>query len=259
MLLKELMTKLDSVLKPKLAYEWDNVGLGIGELSSEVKRILVTLEITESVIDEAITKKADMIISHHPLIFKPLKTIKDSDAKGSMILKLIKNSIAVYVAHTNFDILDGGLNDYVADLIELQRVGKLAYENEEGIGRYGFLLKPMNLNEFINYLKDKLKIDELRLIEGGKHTINKVGLVTGSGIEYADDAFSMNCDVYLTGDVKYHDAQDWLLKGMNIIDFGHYGSEIHFRESMINFLKKEIDGGVVYLISDALKDPFRAV
>ena len=259
MLLKEIKTKLDSILKPNLAYEWDNVGLGIGELNSEVNRILVTLEITQSVIEEAIIKKADLIITHHPLIFKPVKSIIDSDIQGNMILKLIKNSIGVYVAHTNFDILDGGLNDYVANLIELQEVDKLAYDTEDGIGRCGFLPNPMNLIEFVNHIKTKLNIDEIRLIDGEKEIINKVGLVTGSGIEYALDAFRLNCDVYLTGDVKYHDAQDWLSKGMNIIDFGHYGSEIHFRENMIDLLKKEIDNRLVYLISDALKDPFRTV
>ncbi len=259
MLLKDITAKLDITLKPNLAYEWDNVGLCIGELSSEVKTALVTLEINEFVIQEAIEKKADLIISHHPLIFKPIKTVIDSELKGSMILKLIKNSINVYVAHTNFDILEGGLNDYVASLIGLKNVDKLAFDNEEGIGRYGILSNPMSLDEFADYIKTKLEIDNLRLIDGGNKIISKVGLVTGSGIEYATDAFRLDCDVYLTGDIKYHDAQDWLLKGMNIIDIGHYGSEIHFRENMINLLEKEIDSELVYLISDALKDPFRAV
>ena len=106
MQLEQLKVNLDELLKPNLAYDWDNVGLSIGDKTAYVNKVLITLEINEAVVDEAISKDVQLIISHHPLIFRPIKSITNFDDKGNILLKLIKNSIGVYVAHTNFDIID---------------------------------------------------------------------------------------------------------------------------------------------------------
>ena len=117
----------------------------------------------------------------------------------------------------------------------------------------------MSIEEFIMFVKTKLNLSDLRIVDGGNTKIRKVGIVTGSGIEYASNAFEAGCDAYLTGDIKYHDAQDWLGRGMNIFDVGHYGSEIHFKENMLRILRNKLGEEVDFVVSDALKDPFRAV
>ena len=261
MQLDKLKINLDELLKPSLAYDWDNVGLNIGDKTAYVNKVLITLEINEAVVDEAISKDVQLIISHHPLIFRPIKSITNFDDKGNILLKLIKNSIGVYVAHTNFDIIEGGLNDYISNLLSLNNINKLAYENSDidAIGRYGELKEEMSVEEFIMFVKTKLNLSDLRIVDGGNSKIRKVGIVTGSGIEYASNAFEAGCDAYLTGDIKYHDAQDWLGRGMNIFDVGHYGSEIHFKENMLRILRDKLGEEVDFVVSDALKDPFRAV
>ncbi len=261
MQLEEVKIKLDELLKPNLAYDWDNVGLTVGEKSQQIQKVLLTLEINDSVINEAIENKVDLIISHHPLIFKPIKSITNMDKKGSMLFKLIKNSISVYIAHTNFDILNGGLNDYISNLLLLKNIEKLAFENSdlEAMGRYGELETAMDIEDFISYVKIKLGLKHIRLVDGVKSQIKKIGIVAGSGMEYVNYAYELACDAYLTGDVKYHDAQDWLNKKMHILDIGHYGSEIHFKSNMLEILNKELSGKIDFIISDALKDPFRTV
>ena len=227
MQLEQLKVNLDELLKPGLAYDWDNVGLSIGDKSAYVNKVLITLEINEAVVDEAISKDVQLIISHHPLIFRPIKSITNFDDKGNTLLKLIKNSIGVYVAHTNFDIIEGGLNDYISNLLSLNNINKLAYENSDidAIGRYGELKEEMSIEEFIMFVKTKLNLSDLRIVDGGNSKIRKVGIVTGSGIEYASNAFEAGCDAYLTGDIKYHQAQEAIDLGLVLIDAGHFHTE----------------------------------
>ena len=172
-----------------------------------------------------------------------------------------QHTAGIYSGRTNFDIIEGGLNDYISNLLSLNNIKKLAYENSDidAIGRYGELKEEMSVEEFIMFVKTKLNLSDLRIVDGGNTKIRKVGIVTGSGIEYASNAFEAGCDAYLTGDIKYHDAQDWLGRGMNIFDVGHYGSEIHFKENMLRILRDKLGEEVDFVVSDALKDPFRAV
>lgn len=261
MLLSEVVKILDEALKIEIAYEWDNVGLLVGNKEKNIKKIMLTLEITKETIDEAKKNSIDLIISHHPLIFKALKTITTDHEKSKYIIDAIKNDIAIYSSHTNFDMLSGGLNDYVADLLELEDTTALVYETskEFGIGRIGKLKSEMDINRFSRYVIKKLNLSDIRVVIGSDKNIEKVAVVNGSGIEYWKEAKASGCDIYITGDVKYHEAQDIKETGMNIIDAGHYGTEKYFNVAMKNFLKDILSKDIEIYTSTSMEDPFLAI
>ncbi|MBP2026382.1 dinuclear metal center YbgI/SA1388 family protein [Acetoanaerobium pronyense] len=261
MLLSEIVKILDEALKIEIAYEWDNVGLLVGDKEKNIKKIMLTLEITKETIDEAKKNSIDLIISHHPLIFKALKTITTDHEKSKYIIDAIKNDIAIYSSHTNFDMLSGGLNDYVADLLELEDTTALVYETSQefGIGRIGKLKTKMDINEFSKYVIKKLNLSDVKIVRGSDKNIEKVGVVNGAGIEYWKEAKALGCDIYITGDVKYHEAQDIKEAGMSIIDAGHFGTEKHFNVAMKNFLRNILSKDIEIYNSTSMEDPFLAI
>lgn len=260
MKLYKLCEQLDKILLKKVAYEWDNVGLLVGELEKDVKNITLTLELNDKVIDDAIDNNSNLIISHHPLIFSGIKNVVDNDINQKMIIKLIKNNIAFYTAHTNFDLLNGGLNDYVINLLDVNNVQTLEdNEQDNSLGRVATLKKEFCIKDFAKYVKQRLKADELRYIGNDDNKIIKtVALVTGAGADFIDMA-KVKADVFITGDMKYHDAQDTYKQGYFVIDAGHYATEQHFTFAMKNFLEQNLTEKFDIFISNSLVNPFKMV
>ncbi len=226
----------------KMAESWDNVGLMLGDENADLKMVLTALDINDNVIDEAINIGADMIITHHPFIFKPIKNIKYSDAQGRRIIKLIKNNISVYSSHTNLDIAKGGTNDTICNILGLNNVSGLI-ECEDKInylGRVGFLKKDMTLTEFSEYVKLKLKLNVVSVSGNGNTIVKKVGVCTGkaSGSVYMNAAKLLGCDVYLTGDVGYHDAQYALDIGLCVVDATHYALEVCITNVLCSYMNE---------------------
>ena len=213
---------------PKInAEEWDNVGLLIGDYDKEVKKIQFSLDATLESIEHAISEKVDMLITHHPIIFKSIKDITEQNILGKKIRDLIKNDINVYSIHTNLDSSIEGLNDYVLKKIGISEYKILDFNEEK------------NLKNFIEELKLKLKILNLRVISNDlDKKIKKVALINGSAMSYWRKAKKEKVDLFITGDVGYHDALDALENGLNVIDFGHYESEHFFYEILIEELKE---------------------
>ena len=164
MKLTELIDKLNEKFPENICESWDNVGLLLGNKDKEVKKVLIALEVNSKAIDKAIQERVDVIISHHPLIFKSLKKITKDDMIGSRIMRLLKNDIAVYAMHTNLDSATGGLNDYVFKLLDLD--AKRMYEDETKNRplRYFNLTKKMTIEEMVEVVKEKLNISQLRVI-----------------------------------------------------------------------------------------------
>jgi len=242
----------------KLAYEWDNVGLQIGTLNKEVTGILLTLDVTKEVVQEALDEHCNVIIAHHPLIFKPLKNILTDAYKGQLIETLIKHDITVYVAHTNYDLGDRGMNTMLADKLALKNQEILEFETEShGIGRIGEI-EPMHLDEAVDYIKSKLSLTHVRLVnKKSNKRIKRIAISGGSGASHMFSAKFKNADLYLTGDISYHQAQDMIQMGLSAIDIGHY-AEKHFSEA----LKQDLlnDGFDVKLyVSQQDLDPFTFV
>lgn len=338
---------IENLAPLKYAYKWDNVGLQLGSKEDNIGKIMTTLEITDTVLNEAIENQVNMIVTHHPMIFSPLKNIIKEDIKGRIIYKAIQNNITIYATHTNMDIAPGGLNDYIAKqlgikeievlditeraiyyklvvfvpvdyaeklaeaisiagaghignysnctfriegtgtfkplegtnpfigshgqlekvkeirletivpeekmkkvmeaLIESHPYEEVAYDiyplaNEgpvKGIGRVGNLDKPTTLKNLVRKIKEQMDIENVRIAGNLNANIESIAVINGSGADFIGKALDRGYNCVITGDVRYHDAQDAISQGINVIDIGHYDSEKLFPEFMAKYLKEE--------------------
>lgn len=234
---------------------WDNSGFQIKFEGAEIRTVLVAMEITDEVIDEAELAGADMIVTHHPMIFNPVKKIYDNTVTGNHIVRLIKNDINVYASHTPFDKCPGGNGDYLAELLGLRNVGTMDTD-ASGFCKEGMPDSPCSAGEYIDRICHRLGLDKRSLTFSGDldDMIYKVGLCTGAGAEFAENAKEAGCDLFITGDVKHHQAQEAKEMGMNILDIGHYGSEKIFSANMAAYLRENTD--LTIMESDVNLDPF---
>lgn len=324
----------ESFCPPSYAVEGDRIGLQIGTLHKEIKRVMITLDVSLEVVQEAIKEKADLIIAHHPPIYRPLKKIETSHPSGRVIELCMKHDIAVYAAHTNLDVADGGVNDMLAAALQLTNteilvptvtesmkklvvyvpkdheenvrkaignagaghigeyshcafssegigsfrpiegadpyigtVGELELVHEvrletifpsrlkrqvlaamfeahpyeevaydiypveqasvkKGLGRIGTIEQEMTLRDFARYVKDKLQVDGVRMSGNPEAIVKKVAVLGGDGNKYMSDAIKMGADVFVTGDIYFHVAQDAVAEGLNLVDPGHYAEKI---------------------------------
>lgn len=237
---RAIIKELEKCWNPIWAMEWDNVGLLVGREEKEVQRIFVALDVTEETLQQAILQKADMIITHHPLLFSPLKKITTESFVGNRVITLIQNDISYYAMHTNFDVKGmPQLNSSMLGLkdVEVLEVTGINDKNqEEGIGRIGKLPKPMGLREFAQKVKHDFQIPDVRMYGAEKKEIHTVAFGSGSGKSLAKEAVKKGADVLLTGDVDYHTAIDLTAQNLAVIDAGHYGTEYCF----IEYMKKEL-------------------
>ncbi len=222
------MTKVEDVfrclceLAPlELQMDFDNSGFLLGHGGQELHKLLLALDVTDEVIDEAIRNQAELIVSHHPLIFRPLRAITDESPEGCRVLKLIEHGIAVISMHTNLDIAEGGVNDVLAAALGLQSVAPL---DENGCGRIGSLGEAVPLTAFLHTVKSTLHCSGLRYVDAGE-SVRRVAVMGGSGADSLDRAAALGCDTYVTADVKYHQFQKALDLGLNLIDADHFFTE----------------------------------
>lgn len=348
-----------------LAYDWDNVGLQIGSFNKSAKKIMITLDVLESVVDEAIINKVDLIIAHHPLLFKPTKQVNLDSPQGGIIQKLIHHHISVYASHTNLDAADGGVNDILCDLLNIksrhvlintdteklykivvyvphshsnnvrealggsgaghignyshcsfQTAGKgtfkplegtnpyignqneiefvdeakietivpegklqssihaivnahpyeeVAYDifplenqgRKYGIGRIGTLNKSMKLETFCEYIKTVLDIPYIRVTGDLTKQVKTIAILGGSGEKYIDAARQQGADVYITGDMTFHTAQDAMQRELAVIDAGHYIEKV-MKKAVKKYLDEKLQPfGTEVITSKSNTDPFQ--
>ncbi len=364
-----VMDSMDKIAPRILAESWDNVGLLIGSPAQNIERILVCLDVSEAVIERAVQEKYDLIIAHHPLIFKPIKNLRTDLPLGHMLSRLLKHDIAVYAAHTNLDTARGGVNDVLTELLLLKNVKPLdiSYEEElvklavfvpveykdivqtaignagagqignyshcsfsvigagqflplaeakpfkgkcgvletvneirletilpakflnkvvkamlkvhpyesvgydvyslknkgnvEGMGRIGELSEPTTIDEFAKTVKNALSTNQLRVVKSGNKVVRKVALCSGSGAEFIGKAAYAGADVFITGDVKYHEAQRAVEQGIHLIDAGHFGTEMPVVQVLAERLRScmEKQGRQVEIIADDTSRDFFTV
>ncbi len=221
---------MEKIAPSYLAESWDNVGLQVGSINDKIDNIMIALDITEDIVNEAVEKKVDLIITHHPLIFKPIKSVTTQDTTGRIIYNLIKNNISFYCCHTNLDKAKEGTNEVLARRIGLKDIKPfLAVEesdfNNYGLGRIGNISSAVELAYFCEDVKKKLNLTNVKLVGKTNRNIKRVGVCSGSGASFIYDAYKNECDCFVTGDVKYHDAQYALGLGMTVIDAGHFETE----------------------------------
>lgn len=350
-----------------LAYDWDNVGLQIGSYSQQVKKVMITLDVVEAVVDEAIEKNVDLIISHHPMLFKPLRQINTDTHRGRMVKKLLANNISVYASHTNLDAATGGVNDLLAEPLNLKSTEVLVNTHHEelfkiavfvpvshmedvldafnktkaghignyshctfqtkgqgtfkplegtdpfigsqdklekveeikietivsheilstsineminahpyeevaydiyplknqgesfGLGRIGHLSEKVTLKAFTEHVKKVYDVPSVRVIGDLAKEVKKVAILGGSGEKYFPIAKKKGADVYITGDMTFHAAQDAEYMGLSVIDPGHHIEKV-MKQGTRDYLEEKLNlGDVEIMISEISTEPFKFV
>lgn len=226
----ELYNYLDEIIPISLSMEWDNDGLMCSSgAENNVERVMLTLDVTESAVDYAVNNCFDTIISHHPLIFKPLKNIKNNK-----LVTLIQNNITVMSFHTRLDAVDGGVNTQFADLLDLTDIETFG---EGDIGRVGSLQCELEFNDFINRVKNLLNCTQITAIKT-QNTVKRVAVLGGDGKDFYDSALKTGADTYLTGNLSYNMMIDAAESTMNVIEAGHYQSENFICQYLENLVLK---------------------
>ena len=237
----DILDNLLKVMPKELAMSWDNVGLLAGSKEREVKNIVVCLDLSEKLIERAINLKADLIVSHHPLIFSPIKNVTDETSVGKRLVSLIKNDISYIALHTNYDIAAGCMSDLVAERIELrgEPLEKTAsMEEDVGIGKVGDLEKHLKISEIAKLVKERFKLPHLRVFDGGEdRLVSRIAISPGSGKGMYKAAYEKRASLLISGDISHHDAVDALELGVATIDAGHYGLEHIFIADMAQRLR----------------------
>ncbi len=269
----DVKAAIEEIAPLSLQETWDNSGLIIGFENETVEKILTCLELNEAVAEEAVAAGVDMVVTHHPLIFGGIKAITGGSAQGRTMMKLMKSGISVYSCHTPFDKIRGGNNDMIAELLDLSSVKNLRGDDVESpskmvdrmdeadIGRIGKLKKPMSFMDFIAAAADKLNmsIRDFRMVGDLDSEITNIGICTGAGADLTEMAAAAGCQLMITGDVKYHEAQSAKDLGICVLDAGHYGTEKFFAANMKKMLDKELDGKTEVIASKMNIDPFMTV
>ncbi len=234
-----LIQTLEGFCPLELQEDWDNCGFQVDTGKEVYERVLVALEITGEVIDEAIEQQADLIVTHHPMIFSPIRKVQADDVIGGYICKLIRHDISVYACHTNFDKLDGGNNDYIGALLELENIR--CFDTDNGFCRKGDTPFEVTFLEVVHKAAEAFDIEErfFKTVGDLSKTIETIGWCSGAGTEFLELAKKEGCDLYITGDLKYHEAQMAKELGLCVLDAGHYGSEKIFVENMADMLRLE--------------------
>lgn len=217
----DIVELLEEMAPPSLAEDWDNVGLMLGRTSAPVRRVLLALDMTAETVQQAIDYKADLLVTHHPAIFKKLGRITDGDWQQELLLRLAEHGIAVYSAHTNLDCVSSGVNDALVQRLGITNEDVLDAGN--GLGRIGEV-PAQSLTEFAEHVKKALRCDYVTLGDAGKR-VQRVAVCGGAGSDLIALALKLGADTLVTGDVKYHEAQKAVFSGLNIIDAGHQPTE----------------------------------
>ena len=228
---------------------WDNAGICIGSPEADVHAVLVGFDCTPALLQEAVARGADMVVTHHPLIFGGLKRIDPDDPVGAAVILAIRHGIVVYAAHTNADKAPGGVNTLMAERLGLVEPEPL---DESGLGFIGLLPEPMEGNAFCHYVKERFSLRTLRC-SAPIAKVFRVATSCGAGSSFAEAAFRAGADAFVTGDVSYHHF--FVPEGRMILDIGHWESEVEIVEKFVSILQKKMPTFAVYTTTRKNNNP----
>jgi len=255
---EEVIQALQQQAEEKYACDWDNVGLLVGSRRKEVKKIYIALDATDEAVQEAVTVGADLLLTHHPLIFRGMKRITDEDFIGRRIMAMIKADLSYYAMHTNFDVM--GMADLAAEKLKLNHCVPLEVTcmeegNEQGIGRVGELEKMVSLAECCQRVKSAFELSQVAVFGKLDQSVKRVALCPGSGKSTVQNALEAGADVYITGDIDHHTGIDAVSCKMAVIDAGHYGIEHIFIQYMKQFINKQMPD--IEAVAQMRMEPFQ--
>ncbi len=263
---KDIKNIMESYAPSHLKESYDNVGLMIGDLESEVTSILVSLDCTLEVIKEALEKNCNFILTHHPLLFLKPNAITMDTLQGRKIIELIRNNINLYASHTNLDVVEGGLNDIIAKLLGYPQWSIIEPSQgnseavEQGVGRLVVLDNPLTLEQICERVKTSLNINRLRYVGEEKMLINKLAIINGSGEDYFKASVKSGADCIITGDTSYHYVSDYMEMGIGIIDAGHFETEWPSMKVIAGILQDKLKNrgyDNLVIVSENSKAPYK--
>ena len=264
MLCKDVMYEIEKEYPLNYALSWDNVGLLVGREEKEIKKIFTALDATEETIAQALEFGADLLITHHPMIFSPVKKVTSADFIGRRLITMIQADLCYYAMHTNYDVLGMAdlsgdkMNMKNAEILEVTAEGDIGKEDEpEGIGRVSDLETPMTLRECCEDVKSAFHLGAVKVFGNLEEKVKRIAICPGSGKSVIQAALDKNADVLITGDIGHHEGIDAVAQGLAIIDGGHYGIEHIFIEDMRQYLEKHLSE--VEIVAAPISHPFLIV
>jgi len=253
MTVKEIYERVCELIPEFLSEEWDNDGLMCASDSSiEVKRALITLDVTEDIVDYAVANDFDLILSHHPLIFKPLKGVTEDDHVARKVIKLVKNDVAVISLHTRADKVDGGVNDTLCEMLKIRNPEPFG---EGLIARIGTLDEELTLEDFSYLVKGLLDADGVK-VSDACIPVQRVAVCGGDGKDFVKEALELGADTYVSGRIGYNVMAEAGEMGINLIEAGHFFTEhpvtLYFQSILMrldgDMYVEIIDSNVIRLI-----------
>ena len=245
MKIRQVLSALEQFAPLPLQESWDNAGLQLGLTEADVSGALLCLDVNEQIVDEAISKGCNLIVSHHPLLFRGLKQITDADYVQRCVIKALKNDIVIASMHTNMDNAQGGVNWKIAERLGLQDCQFFAQKQVDGLeagsGVVGLLPQPMAADDFILMVKRQFGVECALCNELLRRPIRKVALCGGAGDFLLPDAISLGADAFITGEMHYHQYFGYEQR-LQICVIGHYQSEQFTSEIFRDIINKECTG-----------------
>jgi len=241
-LIKTISDFLDGYAPPRLAEDWDNVGLLVGDASQEVDRLMTCLTVTPESVAEAIKSGVGLIVSHHPLPFRPLKRLTTEQTASKLLWDLIRAGVAIYSPHTGFDSAAGGINQSLATRIGLRNIHPLIpmIDDTDGLGsgRIGDCQR-LTLGDWIESLKQNFSLSRVQFVGDRGATVSKVAIACGSGGSFLEAAIEAGCDAFLTGETNFHTCLEARARNVSLALLGHYASERFAVEMLANVLAEQ--------------------
>jgi dinuclear metal center YbgI/SA1388 family protein len=251
---KDVTQVIEGFAPLSIQEKWDNSGLCIGSPDAPVSSVLFGLDCTPELVDEAIECGADMIVTHHPLIFSGLKKISPDDMVGEAVFKAIKAGISIYAAHTNADKVIAGVSGAMAAKLGLQNVEILSEDGEgTGLGVVGDLVEPMTAQQMVEMVKDRFALKTVKASKPVDGMITRVAMCGGSGGSLIGAAKAAGAQLYISGDISYHNF--FTSEGFMLMDIGHYESEIEIVDILFSLVKKNFPTFAVRITQNMHSNP----
>ena len=263
--IKEFVEYMEEIAPAKLKESYDNVGFLIGDKEEKINKVLIALDATLEVIEEAKEKGVNLLITHHPLLFRKPSSITTDTLQGRRIIELIKNDINLYASHTNLDSVKNGMNDTIMNMLGFNTyeiLEKNSFEEGSGIGRIGDLKEEKTLEEMCDLAKKALDLKFIKVVGAMDKKIKRVAVINGSGQDFFEKARIKGADLIITGDTSYHFVSDYMEMGVSIMDIGHFSSEWPlFKAIGYNIEKylKSKDENIEVFISSRNKEPYNVI
>lgn len=256
MILQELIEMIEERYPLEYACDWDNSGLQVGDRTWEVDTVYVALDAVDEVIEAAKAAGANLLLTHHPLLFSGIKQVTADTLTGRKVMELLEHKMASYAMHTNYDSL--GLAELTSDRLGLTEAFVLEEVLDgEGIGRVGYLPKPMTLGACAQLVKERFCLPNVKVFGDLNARVSLAALSPGAGKSMTKAALEAGADVLITGDIDHHTGIDLWDTGLPIIDAGHYGTEYFYVEDMKNFLAQKCPS--LKVVTAPVKHPFQVV